>query len=156
MALAPEKTLAKDAWGPSPPAGHQGQQRTCTVTVVFTTAFATIAALRRAGAYASSLFPQVTLIVPQIVPYWLPLERPPVLMDFNERRFAELAEECPVETVVRIYLCRDRFTALKTMLPPRSLVVIGCRKRRWWPSAETLLGRRLRRLGHEVIFIGTE
>lgn len=156
MSLAPEKILAKDAPGSSPPVRDPGQQRTCSVTVVFTTAFATIAALRRAGAYASILFPQVTLIVPQIVPYWLPLERPPVLMEFNERRFAEIAEECPVETVVRIYLCRDRFTTLNAILSPRSLVIIGGRKRRWWPSAESLLGRRLRRLGHEVILIEPE
>ncbi len=49
----------------------------------------------------------VTLIVPQVVPYPLPLNSPPVPRDFTERHFRVLADECSVETTVRIYLCRD-------------------------------------------------
>ena len=104
---------------------------------------------------ASSLSARVTLLVPQVVPYPLPLETPPVLVDFSERRFRLIACQSPVETRVRIFLCRDRFEILNSVLSPRSLVVVGGR-RRWWPTAERRLARKLRGAGHEVIFTETE
>jgi hypothetical protein len=99
---------------------------------------------------ASSLGGRITLIVPQIVPYPLPLTSPPVLVDFNERRLRVLASGCPVETRVSIYLCRDPLETLKSVLKPHSLVVVGSRKR-WWPTAEKRLATKLRKAGHEVM-----
>jgi alkylated DNA repair dioxygenase AlkB len=66
-----------------------------------------------------------------------------------------LAAESPVETTVRICLCRDRWEALEVLLEPRSLVVLGGRKR-WWPTRESRLAQKLRRAGHEVILTETE
>lgn len=125
------------------------------IHVVFTTVDATLLALRKAAHLASRLAARVTLIVPQVVPYPLPLESPPVLLDWNERRFRLITEESPVETTVQIYLCRDRGQTLCGALKPGSLVVLGGRKR-WWPTAESRLARRLRKAGHEVIFTETE
>jgi hypothetical protein len=125
------------------------------VAVVFTSADATIAALKKAGALASSLSARILLLVPQIVPYPLPLESPPVLIDFSERRFRMIAIESPVETIVRVFLCRDRLETLSMVLKPHSLVVVGGR-RRWWPTSEERLAKRLRRAGHEVILAETE
>jgi hypothetical protein len=125
------------------------------VAVVFTSAASTIAALRKAGALADRLGARITLLVPQIVPYVLPLESPPVLLDFSEARCRQIAMESTVETMVRIYLCRDRLEMLKSVLAPRSLVVVGGR-RRWWPTHEKNLARQLRRAGHEVILTETE
>ena len=122
------------------------------VVVVFTSVPATMIALKKAGALASRLNGRITLVVPQIVPYPLSLGNPPVLKDWNERRFRVLADESPVETNVRIYLCRDRFELLPEVLDPHSLVVVGAR-RRWWPAAEKRLARTLRRAGHEVILV---
>ena len=125
------------------------------VAVVFTSAAATVLALRKAGALAESLSARITLLVPQIVPFPLPLESPPVLLHFSEQRFREIAKESPVETTVHIYLCRDRLETLKAVLAPHSLVVIGG-ARRWWPSREERLARQLRRAGHEVVLTETE
>ena len=61
------------------------------ISVVFTSVDATLAALKEAGSLASSLGGRITLIVPQIVPYPLPLTSPPVLVDFNERRLRVIA-----------------------------------------------------------------
>ncbi len=130
-------------------------ENSLAVAVIFTTVAATIAALRQAGALASRLGARITLLAPQIVPYPLPLASPPVLLDFNERRFQLIAEESPVETDVHIYLCRDPLEALRGALPPRSLVVLGGR-RRWWPTREKRLARQLRRAGHEVVFTEME
>jgi hypothetical protein len=136
-----------------PAAGRPGLLE---VAVVFTSVEATLAALRHAGGLAHRLAGRITLLVPQIVPYPLPLESPPVLIDWNERRFRTIAETSPVDTTVRLYLCRDRDETLQNALERRSLVVVGG-PRRWWRfTSERRLARRLRRAGHEVVFIETE
>jgi hypothetical protein len=112
--------------------------------------------MKAAGKLASSLGARITLLVPQIVPFPLPLESPPVLLDWNEKRFRVIAGESPVETTVRLYLCRDGLDTLKSALLPHSLVVVGGRKA-WWPyTRERSLAAKLRRAGHEVIFAETE
>jgi hypothetical protein len=129
-----------------------------------------MAALRTAGALANKLGGCITLLVPEVVPYHLPLEQPPVQHDWNERRFRVMAAQSPVETNVRFYFCRDRAATLANVLKTHSLVVIGGRKRRWqthwlpthwlpshwFPTTESRLARQLRRLGHEVILAETE
>ena len=132
-----------------PPAGAANSK--LNVAVVFTTIEATLSALRKAGALASRLHACITLIVPQIVPYPLPLNRPPVSQDCNEKRFRVLAEDSAVETTVHIYLCRDRVETLRQVLAPHSLVVIGA-KRHWWPSGDDRLAHQLQRAGHEIVF----
>jgi hypothetical protein len=139
----------------APPSDPATGNTPLNVTVVFTSVAATIAALRHAGALAHRLHARIVLIAPQVVPYPLPLETPPVLLDFNERRFRVIASESPVETSVQIYLCRDRFETLISVLAPRSLVVIGGR-RRWWRTREEGLAWKMRRAGHEVIFTEVE
>jgi hypothetical protein len=132
-----------------------GGEPRLNISVVFTSVDATLAALRTAGRLASCLGGRITLVVPEVVSYQLPLNKPPVLHDWNERRFRVLAAESLVATTVRFYLCRDRDETLARVLKPHSLVVIGA-KRRWWPTSESRLARRLRKLGHEVILTKTE
>jgi hypothetical protein len=127
------------------------QESSLNITVIFTSVGATIAALKRAGNLAASLGVRITLMVPQIVPYPLPLTSPPVLLEFQEKRFREMASKSPVEIQVQLYLCRDPLNALKTALRPHSLLVVGGR-RRWWPTREKSWARQLRSAGHEVIF----
>jgi acetyl esterase/lipase len=78
-----------------------------------------------------------------------------VLLDFSERRFRVIAATTPVETTVRLYLCRDQMETLAAVLEPHSLIVLGGR-RRWWPTQEERLARKLRRAGHEVVFTEME
>jgi hypothetical protein len=125
------------------------------ITVVFTSVQPTLRALKQAGMLAQVLAAHITLVVPQIVPYALPLDSPPVVPEFAARRFFTLAAESRIETTVRIYLCRDLWSALANILRPRSLVVLGGRKRRW-PTAEMRLAKRLRGMGHEVLWVETE
>jgi len=150
MSLALQKLLAPATGCPDRPETGESESR-LNVDVVFTSVEPTLAALKKAGALASRLNGRITLVVPQIVPYPLPLKTPPVLIEFNERRFRIIASESPVETTVRIYLCRDPLETLAAVLQPHSVVVVGGR-RSWWPTAEKRLARKLRRVGHEVIF----
>src|ERR1041385_7330059 len=152
--MAFERRLAPNAGRPFDRAISDAEN-CLDVSVVFTSPPATVSALKRAGVLASKLSARVTLVVAQVVPYPLPLESPPVLLDFSEKRFAEIDQASPVQTIVRLYLCRDLLQTLKTVLRPRSLVVIGGRKH-WWPTRERRLARTLRREGHEVILTETE
>lgn len=153
MSLAYERRLDSATRPPARPT--DGAEPGLNIDVVFTSVQATLAALKRAGSLASRLNGRITLVVPQVVPYQCPLTSPPVLLDFSERRFRVLAAESPVDTTVQLYLCRDKWEALGMMLKPRSLVVVGGRKR-WWPTEEKRLARKLGRAGHEVIFVETE
>ena len=155
MSLALEKILTPLPGHPTRPAAEEIDEK-LNIAVVFTSVEATLAALRRAGALAHQLAARITLLVPQIVPYPLALESPPVLLDWNEHRFRVLANQMPVETTVRLYLCRDDVETLRNALRPKSVVVIGSRKRRWPFTREKRLTRQLRRAGHEVIFTETE
>jgi hypothetical protein len=150
MSLILEKVLTPAPVQPERPQASRASAR-FNITVVFTSVEATLAALRKAGTLASKLHARIILLVPQIVPYPLPLTSPPILLDFNERRFQLIAEESSVETTVRLYLCRDRRNMLKGALPPHSVVVLAGPKH-WWPTAESRLARGLRNDGHEVVF----
>ena len=154
MTLAIEKILIPATGQPNrPPVEEVGQK--LNIAVVFTSLEATHAALKEAGALASSLGARITLLVPQVVPYPLPLESPQVLASFNEERFRMMASESPVETSVQIYLCRDQFETLTSVLNPGSIVALGGRNR-WWPTREKSLARKLIKAGHEVLFKETE
>jgi hypothetical protein len=112
-------------------------------------------AVRKAGVLAYSLNARISLLFAQAVPYPALLESPPVLLDFSEHCLRQIAAQSAVPTAVHIYLCRDAAGTLQSVLAPRSLVVIGGRKR-WWATREKTMARKLRRSGHEVIFIETE
>jgi len=135
---------------PQPPSYGTGQHR-FEISVIFTSFVATAAALKMAGTLVKGLSAHIKLVVPQVVPYPLPLDNPPVLREFCERRLRDIANESPVDTTVLVYLCRNRLGTLRAVLKRGSIVVIGgCR--RWWPTPEKSLARKMRRSGHEVIF----
>jgi hypothetical protein len=153
MSLAFNRALNPEIGRPEAPVIDERESR-LNIAVIFTSVEATVAALKRAGVLAESLGARITLVVPQIVPYPLPLTSPPVLLDFQEKRFQTIAVESPVEIRVHLYLCRDGMHTLKSVLKAHSLVVIGG-QRRFWRTREESLARMLRRLGHEVIFAET-
>lgn len=138
-----------------PSAIPDSQVQGLNIAVVFTSVESTLAALKEAGELANNLGARIRLIVPQLVSYAVPLETPPVLVQFNENRFRVIASQSPVQTSVEIYLCRDRLSALQSALRPGSVVILGGAKR-WWPTRNKTLARQLRRAGYEVIFKETE
>ena len=149
MSSVLEKLLVPAVRLPEEPAAREAHSA-LNIAVVCTWIESTLPALRTAATLANRLRARITLMVPQVVPYPLPLATPPVPLDFTERRFRVLAEESPVETTVCICLCRNRVEALTTVLRPYSLVVIGD-SGSWWPSEEKRMARQLRRAGHDVV-----
>jgi hypothetical protein len=129
---------------------------TLDVTVVFTKVPATLQALKIAAELAHNLNGRIRLLVPQVVPFPLPLEKPAVSAEFNRRRLQTLASQGSIDTRVEVWLCRDRYDALCQALEPKALVVMGARPSwlpNWWPTAEKALVRKLRRRGHQVILV---
>jgi len=125
------------------------------VTVVATSDRGTLAALRTAGKLAANLGACVALLKTQVVPFPLPLERPPVSTNFRGRQLYGLMREAGIEAeevTIQLCLCRDRNETLRRILRPNSLVVIGGPER-WWRRSERALERYLNRLGHQVVFV---
>jgi len=149
--LAYREDLKVGAVSPQPP--DLGAPGKLELTVLFTGLAGTLSALRKATELASGLNARIRLLVPQLVPYPLPLESPPVLLEFNKQRFQAIAAKQSLETRVDIFLCRDVDVLLRKILAHGSTVLIGGRKR-WWPTSEARMARRLHRWGYETVFTG--
>ena len=126
------------------------------IQLVFTGFAAGKAALATVGQYARDLGARITIVAAQVVPYPLPLEKPPVDVGLLQRDLGALAAAQPVETAVQIYLCRDAWETLRHALPRESTVIVSGPKRWWWPSAEQRFAGRLRRDGHRVLFLNLQ
>jgi hypothetical protein len=125
-------------------------ERAQHVHVLLTSVPSTLAALRTAARCAADLGATIEVLVPQVVSYALPLNRPPVDTRHLARRLAMLFDGRQVQTAVRIFLCRDPMIGISAILPKRSLIVVGI-SRSWWPWPQLIAARKLRRLGHHVI-----
>jgi hypothetical protein len=131
------------------PEGNTGSP--LEIFVPFTTERGTFAALHAAFRLSVDLRARIEMIAPEIVPYPLPLNRPPVALSFLENRYRSLLEQCGVAARIQIRLCRRPREAIACALKSESLVVIGA-SRRWWPTEERLCGW-LRSQGHFVIIV---
>lgn len=136
------------------PAQPDVSDRKLDLKVIFTDLPKTAAALAAARTMAQGLGARITLMVARVVPYPLPLAEPDVPVEFTERLLEPLAAE---DTTIEIYLCRDRNETLRRAVPTDSLVIVGARKWRWWPSwlpsPEGQLTRLLRRDGRRVLVV---
>jgi hypothetical protein len=97
--------------------GETGRLR---IHVLFTNLGDTRTALRTAIGMASELESEINLIVTQIVPFPLPLDHPPVPLDFASdqvRRLAESVYTGAIELLGCIYLCRNPMETLIQKLP---------------------------------------
>jgi Putative beta-barrel porin-2, OmpL-like. bbp2 len=93
---------------------------------------------------------RLVVLVPQIVPYPLPVDSPAEATAFTKRRYRELVHEAHGEAEIRVCLCRTPRDVLQ-LLPAASTVVVGGRVGPAWPSLEERLSRHLIRLGHHAV-----
>jgi hypothetical protein len=125
------------------------------VFVIFTSINRTLKALEKANQLAKPLQTGIVILAIQMVPYSLPLDEPPVPFEFVVRRLEEMADQFPEKTKISAYLCRDPMEALKSVLKHNCPVVMGIRKR-WWPTRDERLARKLRHAGYDVILVEME
>jgi hypothetical protein len=147
--VRPEKPEYEESL-PSDVTASDGTQPKLDIAVIFTSLRSTVAAVDLAAGLMTGLDGRIALIDAQPVPYPLPLETPPILIDFTRRRLSAITNVSTIEVTPHIVLCRFRFEALVNFLKSYSLIIIGCRKSRW-PNWEKRLARKLRRSGHEVL-----
>ncbi len=124
------------------------------VAVVSASVESAIAVLKKVEALTSRLRARTDLIVTQVVPYPLPLDRPPIAPDFLRGRLRVLTGERATGSNVSLLLCRDQVATLTKVLKPYDLVIIGGRMRPW-ATAEDRLARKLRVAGYNVILLDT-
>ena len=134
-------------WCP-PESGEESER--LRINVLFTTPHETQVALRRAAELSEGLNAEILLIVPQIVPFPLDLDNPPVPLDFASEQLCSVMESVDADLDGHIYLCRDRLQTFLHVLRTNSITVLGMR-RRWFFSKPERLARALRRSGHQVI-----
>ena len=128
------------------------------VCVVYTSMNPTLIALEKAGPLAKSLKSGIEILAVQTVPFAVPLNDPSVPFEFLVKRLKEMAAqfpELPVPIKISAYLCRDQLEALKRVLNRNCPVVMGVKKK-WWPSRDERLARKLRQAGYNVILVETE
>jgi hypothetical protein len=122
------------------------------VTVISTSINGITKALEKAGELAKPIAAKIVVAAVQVVPYSLPLDRPPIPLDFVVGRCEAIASRIPEIVSVSVYLCRGLDEAFKQIIKPDGVVVMGIRKS-WWPTPEERWARQLQRAGHDVIFV---
>jgi len=132
-----------------PPVSNEDSEH-LQINVLFTTRRETQFALKRAAELSEGLNAEIVLIVPQIVPFPLELDNPPVPLDFASHQLSSLTESIGADLDSRIYLCRDGLQIFLHVLRANSVAVVGV-SRRWFFSRSERLARTLRRRGHQVI-----
>jgi hypothetical protein len=115
----------------------------------------TRAALKYAESIANDLNVRLRLIDVHVVPYGFPLEKPTVSPPYLARRLRSLARDSTLCISAEIVFARDWEQGLRRALGPGSLILMAI-KRSWWRTSEKRLAARLRKLGHQVIWVECE
>jgi hypothetical protein len=146
----------KKSWSKIPrPAslrGTNGDHGQLEIDVLFTSPEATVEVLERAGTFLRGLNARINLIAVLTVPYTLALNNPPVSVAFTEQRLLEIAGQSPVDTTAYLYICRCPFETLASVLKPGSVLILAKRKR-WWPTWERKLARKLESAGFQTLLL---
>jgi hypothetical protein len=132
------------------PTGHDSDQN-LEIVVLFTTASATLLALKSAARLTAGLSAEIRVVVPCVVPYPLPVDRPAAYPCATSTGFGVLAQETGVACLIDIRLCRERWHAIRQAIPTPTIVIIG-RKPHWWEFQERALHAELRKMGHHVAY----
>jgi hypothetical protein len=126
------------------------------VFVLFTEKDSAAAALRTAGAFVAGLGGEIIIAATQIVPYPLPLNRPPTDCRALIAQIAGSISQSGIAFVTPpkalIAYARDSSDGWLAILPPHCIVVVGRPKRSLVQRFRNWLAARfLRHLGHEVL-----
>jgi hypothetical protein len=127
-----------------------------TTHVLATTFEGTSAALNAAVPMNRGSGARLVVLVPQIVPYPLPIDAPAEPASFTAERYRNLLHQHHAEAEVRICLCRHADDVLFQQLPSHATVVVGGTAGTWFATKEERLACRLNRLGHRVVFAPIE
>ena len=120
------------------------------VGVLFSSTAETLRALKMAQSMAAELDARISLIYVQVVPYPLPLDRPPVDVEFLSQRLRNVADQARMPIEIQIFFGRDVLETLKNALGPETVLITGS-ERPGWLSSEQRMIKRLLKQGHSVV-----
>ena len=112
----------------------------------------TKAALKYAATLADGLNVRLRLIDVHVVPYGVPLDEPTVDPKHLERKLRLLAQEADLPISAEVVYARDWEQGLRRALRPASVVLMAINGS-WWHTSEKRLAARLRKAGHQVIWV---
>ncbi|HYR84598.1 MAG TPA: hypothetical protein VE422_11020 [Terriglobia bacterium] len=115
----------------------------------------TRAALKFAATLAAGLDIRVRLVDVHIVPYGVPLDEPTVDPKHTARRLRGLLQDSELRVSPEVVYTRDWEQGFRRALGPASVVLMPI-QRSWWRTAEKRLAARLRKFGHQVIWVECE
>ena len=122
-----------------------------TIYIIATSVEGTRAALNAGVPLALGSRARLILLVPQIVPYPLPVNGPVNATVFTEARHSDLVHQANGEAEIHICLCRTSLDVIHA-LPHEATVVVGGASGVLWPSREERLAHHLTHLGHHTVF----
>jgi hypothetical protein len=112
----------------------------------------TKAALKYASTFAGDLNVRLRLIDVHVVPYGIPLDEPDVDPKHLERKLRSLAQETDLRVFAEVVYARDWEQGFRRALGPGSVILMAI-QRSWWRTKDKRLAARLRKLGHQVIWV---
>ena len=115
----------------------------------------TRAALKYAASLAGDLNVRLRLIDVHVVPYGIPLDAPTVNPKHLTRKLRQIAQESDLPISAEVVYARDWELGFRRALAPGSLILMAM-KRSWWPTKDKRLAARLRKLGHQVMWVEWE
>jgi hypothetical protein len=98
---------------------------------------------------------KLRLIEVHVVPYGVPLDEPTVDPKHLARKLRQLAQNTTLPVSIEIVFARDWEQGFRRSLAPGSVVLMSM-KRSWWPTNDKRFASRLRKLGHQVMWVETE
>ncbi len=122
------------------------------VSVLFTSADGTLAALRVAEDLARAGHGEVRLVDFRVVPLGAPIDAPPGRSRIETEGFLDRLAAEGIDAHVNVYVCRDIREAIPIVFDRQSLIVIGARRRGWRTRAERWR-RILEGFGHLVLLV---
>ena len=134
------------------PGKQSTRVRALEVAIPFRSPELTTAALERAASLGHELSVNLRLIDVHVVPYALPLDEPSVCRDHLENNLRRVAEQSAIRVQPELVFARDWEDGFRRTLRPRSVVLIPIQKS-WWRSHDKRMAERLRKQGHQVIWV---
>jgi len=128
--------------------------RPSTIHVLATTPLDTRAALATASRLAGGPGGMLRVIVSQVVSYGLNVTNPANDVTSVADAYRAMASRMGIAVDVRLCVCRRKSDVYRVLLPQRSVIVMGGRRRRWpWSNTTDRTARTLEYLGHRVLVV---
>jgi len=122
------------------------------IVVPYTSPEITSRVVEKAAALALGLNAVLKLVAVYIAPYPADLSCPVSMHEHLTARLTKIAERTCLPSTIHLVVARDQDTGFRSALRPGSAVLLGG-PRRFWPTREEKLARRLAGAGHHVLLL---